>query len=202
MAWTYSDLVTKAGQWLGRSDLSNQIDDAILLFESEYNTKQGLWRQRSTATISLESGDYLYTLPADFESVVSIDRVGYPNSIKVTSVDGLSSDRIGTGEPSKCAIYTDDRLLFAPTADGEYEYELVYKARLDGLNSVTTTNWLLNKYPHVYLYGVLYYLLEYVQDAERANRIIQKHEANLASLTNLTALPEIGGVVAAEQSMP
>lgn len=203
MTWTYSDLKTKAGQWLKRSDLSQQIDDAIVLFESEYASRKNVWRKQSVATITTESEEETEDLPADYEGMVTFERVGFPGRIKVTTIEGLKLYRVGTGEPDYAAVYPDNKLLFAPTPDGEYEYELIYNARLEGLSGDNATNWLLEKYPHVYLYGVLSYMLDYVQDAERALLIKTQHQSNMTMLESQGGLlPEHDFTATAEQSMP
>jgi hypothetical protein len=206
MTWTYSDLVTKVGGYLSRTDLSSQIDDAILLFESDYNTRKSVWRRQSVTTLTSTSGTSTVNLPTDFERMVAIDRVGY-DSIRVTSLDGIKPYRIAPdapyAEPRYAAIYPDNKLLLAPTPDAAYSYELVYNPRLSGLTSTNTTNWLIEKYPHVYLYGVLSYMLDYVRDEERAAYIRQRHESNMLLLESAASvLPEQGAVMSAAEVMP
>jgi hypothetical protein len=183
MSWSLSDLTTKVGQWLGRSNLSAQIADAILLFESDYNTRKGVYRAQADAVLTTTIGSDTLSLPDDYEGMVALVRAGYPGRIQVVSLARLNQERAGaTGEPTFAAVYPGGKLKFDVEADAAYDYELVYHKRLDPLGGETTSNWLLENYPHAYLFGVLFYMLEYVQDAERANRIVSKHEANMAAL--------------------
>jgi hypothetical protein len=203
MAWTYNDLKTKVGQYLGRTDLSTQIDDAITLFESEYNTRKGVWRRQAVATITTTAGTDTADLPSDFERIMSINRVGFSAGITITSINALAPYRVGNGLPVYVAVYPNNKFVFAPTPDAAYTYELLYYPRLNGLTSLNTSNWLILNYSHVYLYGVLSYLLDYVQDLQRAQYIIGRHETNMAQLENGPAtLSEASAVTLAEQSMP
>lgn len=202
MAWTYDDLKGKVADYLGRSDLASKIDDAILLFESDYNLRPGMWRRLETATITTVAGTATASLPADFERMVSISRVGYPD-VTVTSLEGIKAYRTLTqGSPRVAAVYSDGLLLFGPTPDDVYSYELAYYPRLSELSSSNTTNWLINKYPQVYLYGTLSYLLEYVRDTDRAAFIRQQHETQLLMLNNNAILPESGATMVGYQQIP
>jgi hypothetical protein len=183
MSWTRADLKTKVGAWLGRSNLSSQIDDGIALFESDYNTRKGVYRSQNTEDLTAGIGNDYVDLPTDFEGIVALERPGYPGRIKVVPVARLNQARVGaSGEPSLAAVYPGGKLKFDVTCDAEYEYELIYHQRLTGLSDSVSSNWLLEKYPHVYLFGVLSYLLEYVQDIDRATHIAARHEANMAAL--------------------
>lgn len=203
MTWTYSDLKTKVGAYLGRTDLSSQIDDGIMLFESEYNSRRSIWRKQAVASIATVAETTTANLPNDYETMVSLERVGYPGRIQVTTVEGIKAYRVGAGEPDKAAVYPGDKLIFAPTPDAAYTYEMIYNARLDGLDGSTSTNWLIEKYPHIYLYGVLFHMLEYVQDEQRKQSILLTHERGMSYLESAGGLlPEHDFVMNAEQSMP
>ncbi len=184
MVWTYSDLSTKVQGYLSRTDLASQVDDAIMLFESEYNTRKGVWRRQSITTLTAVVGTPTIDLPSDFERPVTLSRVGY-QPLSFTSVDGLALYRgPSNGVPVAAAIYPDDKLMLAPTPDAAYEYEFIYYPRLSGLTSSNTTNWLIEKYPHIYLYGVLSYMQDYIRDDARKATVLAQHEANMLAMEN------------------
>jgi hypothetical protein len=182
--WTYSDLTTKVQSYLSRTDLATQVDDAILLFESEYNTRKGVWRRQATATLTATAGTPTIDLPVDFERPHSLTRVGYL-PVNFTSLDGAAPYRgPSNGVPVVAAVYPGDKLLLAPTPDSAYQYELIYYPRLDGLSTINPANWLVEKYPHIYLYGVLSYMQDYIRDDARKASVQAQHESNMAFLEN------------------
>lgn len=197
MAWTYSDLKTKVASYLARTDLSSQIDDAILLFESEYNTRKGVWRRLEASTLTTTAGTSTVNLPADFERPVSLQRDNYPSSIIISGLQAAADYRTAAqGEPRIAAVYPNNKMLFAPIPDGVYTYELLYYPRMEGLTPTVTTNWLIEKYPHIYLYGVLAYMQDYIRDDGRKATVVAQHEANMAMLeSSLVSVPEGQGVI-------
>jgi hypothetical protein len=194
VSWTYSDLVSKVAGYLNRSDLASKINDAILLFESDYNTRQGVWRRRRVFSFTTVAGDdALVVLPADYERMDSLYRVG-AGELPVRSIIEVNRLRAGIGEPQVAAVYPDDKLLLGPTPDAAYDYEMLYYPRLEGLSPTQTTNWLISKYPHIYLYGVLAFMMDYIRDDARKAAILGQYEASLASLNSSTGVVAIGNM--------
>ena len=198
--WTYSDLTTKVQSYLSRTDLASQVDDAILLFESEYNTRKGVWRRLENVTLTATAGTATVDLPTDFERPHSLTRVGYL-PVSFTSLEGAAPYRgPSNGVPVVAAVYPGDKLLLAPTPDSNYTFELIYYPRLSGLSASNTTNWLIEKYPHIYLYGVLAYMQDYIRDDARKASVQAQHESNMAFLENsLTIWAEGQAQITADQ---
>ena len=66
--------------------------------------------------------------------------------------------RIRSGSTSaKPNSYTivGDNILFGPTPDGAYTYDMTYYKSFDALTDVATTNWVILNAPDLYLYGTL-----------------------------------------------
>jgi hypothetical protein len=58
-----------------------------------------------------------------------------------------------TDRPAYYSVVGDE-IVFEPTPDAVYEVEMYYYA-LPALSSTNTSNWLLEKYPDIYIYGTL-----------------------------------------------
>jgi hypothetical protein len=151
---TYSELQTTVANWLHRDDLTSQIPDFITLAEAklkrELRTRD--MEKRATTDTSTE-----YTeLPSDFVAI----RSAYLNTdpkqqLRLMTPADIRSRWIGstTGQPEVFAIVGNE-IMLAPSPDGTYEIELDYYA-FSALSETNQTNWLLTKYPDVYLYGAL-----------------------------------------------
>jgi hypothetical protein len=59
------------------------------------------------------------------------------------------------------------RIFPAPTQTSPDQLDLWYYARLNPLNNQTTTNWVLSRYPDLYLYGALVHTAPYLKADER-----------------------------------
>jgi len=151
---TYAELQTAVVNWLHRDDLSAQIPDFITLAEAKLKRELRTREMEKRATTDV-SGEYT-ELPSDFIEI----RSAYLNTdpkqqLKPMPPSDIRSRWMGstTGKPEVFAIVGDE-ILLAPSPDGTYEIELDYYA-FSPLSELNTTNWLLTKYPDVYLYGAL-----------------------------------------------
>jgi hypothetical protein len=59
------------------------------------------------------------------------------------------------------------RIFPAPGQTNPDKLDLWYYQRLNPLNNTTTTNWVLSRYPDLYLYGSLLHSAPYLKDDER-----------------------------------
>jgi hypothetical protein len=59
------------------------------------------------------------------------------------------------------------RILPAPSVSSPVSVDLYYYARLPALNTTTTTNWVLTRYPDLYLYGSLIHSAPYLKADDR-----------------------------------
>lgn len=142
MAFTdYLDLRTAVLETVGRTDITDVFDRFTKLAEARLNRELRCRDQITEANITVSGGTA--PLPADFREVIGLyDARGYefvqqpPQAVKVTNYSFYSV--------SGSNIVANDG-----------EYLLQYYAAIPTLTtSPTTTNWLLAKYPEVYLYAV------------------------------------------------
>lgn len=166
---TYAELQTAVANWLNRGDLTTVIPDLIRLAESNFNRKLRTrdMLTRSTATISQQ----FTSLPSDFRELENIQiNTSRPYPLHFRSPGDLDKDRQEmypvAGEPRAYTILGSN-LEVAPTPDTSYTAEIAYYAAIPALSSTQTTNWLLTKYPDLYLYGALMHSAPFLRDDER-----------------------------------
>jgi len=167
---TYAELQSTIGDFLNRDDLASVVPTFISLAEARINRELRHFNmvKRSTAAAdtrySTPPGDWLETVrfhitdnpPSDLELISQND---------MAQLREQSSN--AQGRPRFYAV-TAGEFEFFPTPDGSYTSELVYYADVPVLSDSNTSNWLLSKYPDIYLYGALVHTAPYLDEDQRA----------------------------------
>lgn len=166
----YSSLQTNIGNWLLRDDLSANIPTFIALAEAELNrrlrTRQMVVRSRTTAN------DRYISLPSDWRMAWNIQVVDGDYPLEYLSPVELDrwrqQDHRNVTEPKFYTIFGDTlELAPSPTASDPIEIELIYFSDIPALSVSNTTNWLLQEYPDLYLYGALKHTAPFLMDDQR-----------------------------------
>lgn len=137
----YLDLRTAVLEMAGRTDITDVFDRFTLLAESRLNRELRCRDQITQTTVTVSGGSA--ALPSDFREMIGVyDANGCefvqqpPQAVKPT---GNSFYSIENGN----------------IVGKDSEYTVQYYAAIPTLTtSLTTTNWLLAKYPEVYLYAI------------------------------------------------
>lgn len=191
---SYSDLKSDIATWLSRSGIDTRIANAISLFEAEYNATEDNYFSEAVTTLTTVIGNPLVTLPTDFRENISLSSPAY-GEIPLVPLSDLNSKAYQyRGRPEFAALYPGSKLKIGPTSDAAYPLELIYEAKLSNLSDTNTTNWMLAQYPFLYLYGSLKYLLDQIQDNERATFIKAEFERLSALITERKTVKKIGRV--------
>jgi hypothetical protein len=167
----YASLQTAMGKWLNRSDLATMLPVFIQQCES------GLRRiiktkHKALISTTVSAGDGSVALPTDLiavESVAISDPVRFQGELNVTTYADLLDDRrmhVVAGCPQTCAV-VNEALYLSPLADGVYTLVVQVEGPFVPLSDSATTNWILDDYPDVYLYGSLMHSSPYIKDDER-----------------------------------
>lgn len=146
----YSELVAAINGWLNRDDMTGIAPDLIALAEAEFNRllRCPEMEIRSTATMT---GEAIAT-PADFIGLRSM-------SSDNAKFDVLSPDDLFAipdsynGFPHYVAVI-DGQFFFRPVPTGG-DVSIVYYQKIPALTASNSTNWLMTKYPDLYLFGAL-----------------------------------------------
>ena len=166
---TYSELQASIADWLNRTDLTTAIVDFITLAEAQFNRTIRVSQMEQRATTNTVAGDGYLSLPEDYLMMRNIQL----NSNPVRSLDYLTPEEIDkfydSSESSKPAAYTivGNEFQLAPTPDATYEVEISYYQKIAALSDTNTSNWLLESYPDMYLYGALIQAEPYLKNDQR-----------------------------------
>jgi hypothetical protein len=160
---TYSELKTAVASWMRRTDLSDYLDDIILMgdrrISREVKAKQMEQRVSTTPTTKYVS------LPSDF---LSMRAVRVQGDVKGW-MDYISPDqyfqRYASSEENADKTYTifGDELIFPKTPAGDVE--LWYYKQLPILSGTSNTLFTLN--PDLYLFAALSETVAFLKDDKR-----------------------------------
>ena len=165
---TYAELKSSIANWLNRDDLTAVIPDFISLAEGDMNRQIRHWRMEKRATATLDSR-YTQIPPGFIEGVrfhLDVDE----RPIDLLTPLALQQRRLGNadtaGRPQFYSIIAGQIEIW-PTPDASYTGEMYYYERITPLGDDATSNWVLEYYPDVYLYGALMHSAPYLSDDQR-----------------------------------
>ncbi len=183
----FQGICNKIADTLNRQDLTAVIPDFVTLATARIQrdmarVKHPYMINRSQATVI----DNYVPLPNDFVAIfqimfqdttqsfvyVSPDQSkevlakGWENSTSpfLVTQNGVSLSGLTT---YYTIIGNRIRIFPAPSSSSPDQLDLWYYARLNPLNTTTTTNWALARYPDLYLYGSLVHSAPYLKADER-----------------------------------
>lgn len=187
---SYSDLKSSIQSWMyDRSDLATVIGDFISLCEGDINRVLRAREQITTTTLTLDS-DSTADLPDDYLEYRSVVALTTPRVPLDPVSPGYRDDSYPYRSASCPEVFTIDgttlMVLPATTAD----IELEYFAKVPALSEVNATNWLLTKFPNIYLYGSLKHAAVFIGDDNR----MQNFGALFNGLMTALVKAEAGGL--------
>ena len=162
----YTDLKASVASWLNRTDLTATIPDFITIGEARINTDARLREQITAVTLSTVAATQSVALPADWLEFKALTIAGLP--LEYMPADRLR-ERSTTGAQSPTHYALEGAsLLLSPTPNTVYSISVQYYAKVPAL-ATATTNWLLTKYPNIYLYASLVSACHYTKNNDGAN---------------------------------
>lgn len=152
----YTELQTAVANWLNKTNLTSRIPEFIALAEGRLSRRLRTKEMESvTSGQTFTSGTDTYSLPTNAVSitkfVVTAGGVEY-------QLDQLSKTLLrrkfqnNTPDIPSAFALDGNQLIVRATPDGDYAYEVSYYSEIPDL-ATNTTNWLLTRYPDVYLCG-------------------------------------------------
>ena len=174
----YSDLQSAITDWLARSSLTTaQTANFIQLAESMFKRPPlprtagnmgGVRGNKTRTTGTLTSGTNSLAFPADFQELTSFTLTADPAAVLtyVSDEQLRQYQRSGTGKPAFFAM--SDVFEFDVAPDDSYAYEIVYFPGVSALSDSNTTNWLLTKFPDVYLSASMFWANRYLMAEDEA----------------------------------
>jgi hypothetical protein len=169
MITNYSDLKSEIANWLHRDDLETNIPIFIQLAESKIakNIRSRYLETVSTHTIT--GGSETFTIPFDYSSIKSIVVESNPRSPLEIVPDHILQqyNQNSTTSVPKFYTITGSNIYFSPIPDSNYTTTITYNSDLIPLSSVNNINWVLTRYPYLYLYGALIEASIYTNDPDQ-----------------------------------
>lgn len=155
----YIDLRLAVSDLVGNRNISDVFPMLVQMAESDLNSRLRTRQQIGEATVTFEDG--ISPLPPDFMEVIAI--------------------RNGLGCKIHPAYEVDGFNMTIRGFSGDLDIR--YYCRLPSLtSSPTSTNWMLARYPAVYLYGVGLQAAKFLKDVGLAQAIDQLYGSALGSL--------------------
>ena len=169
MITNYTELKTEVANWIHRSDLTNNIPVFIQLAESKIANSIKGRKLETVYTTTFTAGVNSIPLPADYASIKSIVVLSNPQSVCELIPDNWLAQYNANGDTGIPQFYSinGDNILFSSIPDGAYSVQITYYADLTQLSSLNATNWVLTKYPYLYLYGALIEASIYTNDPDQ-----------------------------------
>ena len=168
---TYADLKAAVADWLLRDDLTAVIPTFISLAEADIARKLRHWRLEERVTLSV-SGQYT-DLPEGFVEVsMATLAAARPVRLELISRGDMQDRReLDAGKPDVPHYYalTGGQLEVYPTPNDTYSVDFAYIKLPSALSDSNPTNWILEYYPDIYLYGALLQSAPYLRDDERVS---------------------------------
>jgi hypothetical protein len=156
---TFEQLVESVGDYLGRSDLRDQIPDFIRLVEKELERDIPLRDSEFVKDDAFKGADEEFiTLPSNLLELRHIRiNTQHPYSINIVGIDKLNDIRTNGSSLSlpSAGAHIGDKLYLAPTPKLTTGYTLVYRGSIAGLSDANPSNRILEDAPDCLLYGAL-----------------------------------------------
>lgn len=157
----FLDLRLAVSDHVGNRAISDVFPILVQMAESDLNSRLRTRQQIVEATLTFEDG--VSPLPPDYMELISVTDV--------------------CGRPLHPAYQADGFNFTLPGYSGDITIR--YYACLPTLtSSPTASNWLLKRYPAIYLYGVGLQAAKHLKDVELAQATDQLYSYALSSLTN------------------
>ena len=157
---TYANLKSSIANWLGRSDLTNEISDFVKLAEQDFNAKlvnNGYNKMLSLENITVNSESE--ALPSGFLGINSIYvDGGNKQTLSYITPQSAFGSNLGSlsGMPTSYTIINSD-IHFYPIPTSTYTVKMYYYKQFAPLANDTDTNDILTNHPDIYLFGSLYF---------------------------------------------
>lgn len=186
---TYAELKTEIAEWLMHDDAVAKAADLITLFEKSANVGLRMHEREVRQEHTVPAGEtHTYvTLPTDWGGQRAVRR----NCLPATYLTPTDMDAEVMLDPQLATntyfagYYTieSQAARFHPALTEGETIEFLYWQDIPALSDSNTSNWLLEKYPQLYLYGSLIQGGAYIKsntDKENAASMWEMLTADLA----------------------
>jgi len=172
----YATLQASAFKKFDNTEIEDQFDIYLQTVESRVNT---MLREENMIEIQeVTTADEYLNNPDDWQEYIRIEVDG-----KYTLEYYPSYKTNTTVQPPTGYHIEGDRIRLQPEPDTDHTYCATYYKGVPALTDTTTENWLLTKFPGVYLNGVLAEAHLDLFDEQRANIFEQRFIRDINTIT-------------------
>ncbi len=175
MIANYAELKSKIASWLMRDDLTDEIPIFIQMAEEFCNSN--LRTREMIKRVTLTANARYVDLPDDWRKAKNVQRVADDFALGIMAYDEIDKYRywlahnptaeVDKGPRHFALVGETMELAPAPTASDPHDLEMIYYAKVPHLDGDTDTNWLLENYPSILIYGALIHSAPFLQDDAR-----------------------------------
>lgn len=193
MITDFDSLQSTIADFSHRTDLSVQIPTFIQLAEANFSAN--IRSRNLEIALDLITSGGVCTLPDDYGSMKSIQILGGYNTIlqQVSSNNLLDYNASNSTGVSRYYSIQGNSLLLSPIPDDGVTVSIVYDQNMPPLSSNNPVNWVLSKYPFIYLYGSLIELSVYINDATQVQFYQMRYDQAVEDMWQNYALESFSG---------
>lgn len=194
---TYAELLDSIADWLNRvgsPEVAERAPDFVRLAEARLNRElhTAKVRQMTKRDDTIFTVDGAFELPDDWLETkkITITWGGKPRKLDFVSEDqadeiNRTSDLWLHGPSS--FTYNGNLVELVPTPSDDLDVCIDYFAEIPALSESNTTNWLLQKWPDLYLYGALAHSAPYLRDDARVATWAGFYDRAMAEISTANA---------------
>jgi hypothetical protein len=164
----YTELQASVASWMNRTDLAAHIPDFIAIAESRINAEVRLREGIVSAALATTPSSMAVALPTDWQEFASLTINDVPLEYVPANTIRERAKESNSGYPALYSIEGESLLLSPTPGVTPFNVNVTYYATIPSL-ATTATNWLLTKYPMIYLYGAMVSGFQFLLNTERAD---------------------------------
>jgi len=162
----YSKLKEVIADWSNRGDLESQIPVFIEMTESRLRRDLRDKTRMTQRAEAMVYGEY-FPLPCNWVETTKVIAGGRP--LRLT--DSFNIERVELSEGPKFYRHSGQQLQLLPApsleADEPLRFEMEYLEFPEALSEESPTNWVLDVYPDLYIYGAMLQVAPFLMDDTR-----------------------------------
>lgn len=162
----FLDLRTAVIEHVGRPDIAEVFPRLVLLAEAGFNRRLRLRDQITSTSVTISSGSA--ALPSDY-----LEAIGLYDSNGLEYIQQPIQNVKDTATKTKSYYAINGSNIVTKAADGAKTFEYYAKVPTLTDGGMTDTNWLLTKYPTIYLYGVGAEAAKFARDVDLARVTVE-----------------------------
>lgn len=161
----YDWLLTSLATWNGRrTDLAALIPDFVMLAEKRINADLEGRFQESVLTLTAAANVQTTAIPDDAAEIRALSIAQYGPLEYLTP--NQFSGQFTTGATGVPRFFTliGQAIYLGPTPEADFSIACAYRAFVPALADSAGTNWLIQRYPNVYLTAAMCEVLSYTKN--------------------------------------